>query len=207
MKSIDVNNWNRKQHFQHFNALVDPFFSITIPFNVTNAYNFSKKNKISFFAKYLHDCMKAINIVDNLKYRIIGEEIVEYDTIHASPTLMRPDKTYGFSFIDFNESLDVFIENFEAEKKRINTCTDLYPPKNGLDCIHCSALPWFNFLGHKEPFSGIKDSVPKLAFSKVEKESNKKIMNVSIAVNHALADGYHVSLFVDAFQEFLNSNK
>ena len=130
--------------------------------------------------------------------------VVEYDRIHASPTLMRPDNTYGFSFIDFNENLNVFIKNIEAEKERINKTTDLYPPKNGINCIHCSALPWFQFSGHKEPFSGVLDSVPKIAFSKVEKTKSKLIMNVSVSVNHALVDGYHVGLFVEKFQKYLN---
>jgi chloramphenicol O-acetyltransferase type A len=206
MKVIDINKWNRKLHFNHFNALSDPYFSITIPIDVTKAYRVSKNSNISFFAKYLHDCMRAINNVENLKYRILDNQIVEYDVIHASPTLMRKDNTYGFSFIDYNGNLDVFIKNIESEKARIESTLDLYPPKNGLDCIHCSALPWFSFSGHKEPFSGVKDSVPKVAFSKAIESSGKLEMNVAISVNHALADGYHISLFVDAFQDFLNSD-
>jgi chloramphenicol O-acetyltransferase type A len=205
VKQIDLNTWNRKQHFNHFNGLVDSSFAVTVPFNVTKAYQFSKASNLSFFAKYLHDCMKAINAVENLRYRIIDNKIVEYDVIHASATLMRKDKTFGFSFIDFNKDLQEFIKNFEAEKERIQNSTDLFPPKNSIDCIYCSAMPWLNFIAHKEPFSGSNDSVPKVAFSKVEQLNNDLIMNVSINVNHALVDGYHVSLFAQKFQEYLNT--
>lgn len=204
MKIIDINTWNRKEHFNHFSGLADPSFSVTIPFDITKAYQFSKDHNISFFAKYLHDCMKAINAVENLKYRIIDNKIVECDVIHASPTLMRSDKTFGFSFIDFDEDLNIFIKNIEAEKYRIENSTNLYPPKNSLDCIHCSALPWFSFTAHKEPASGGMDSVPKVAFAKAEKIGEKLIMNVAINVNHALVDGYHVALFSDKFQKYLN---
>lgn len=205
MKVIDVNTWNRKLHFNHFNALSDPYFSITLPIDVTKAYKFATKNKLSFFGKYLHDCMRAINSVNNLKYRIVNNQVIECDIIHASATLMRKDNTYGFSFIDFDENLDVFLININKEKERIENSLDLYPPKNGLDCIHCSALPWFNFSGHKEPFSGVKDSVPKVAFSKAVENSGRLEMNVAISVNHALADGYHIGLFVQEFQDYLNS--
>lgn len=183
----------------------DPFFAVTVSVDVTKAYQFSKENGVSFFAKYLHDCMKAINEVDNLKYRIIEEKVVEYEVIHASPTLMKSDGTYGFSFIHFNEDINVFSQNIEKEKQRIEHSEVLYPEINGLDCIHCSAIPWLNFTGHKEPVSGLKDSVPKLAFSKTENVNGKIMMNVSISVNHALADGYHVGLFVDHFQKCLNT--
>ena len=205
MKRIDINNWNRKLLFEHFKSFADPYFSITIPFDVTNAYEMSKSNGYSFFARYLHDCMKALNEVENLKYRIIDEDVVEYDVIHASPTLMRPDKTFGFSFIKYNENIEVFINNINVEQERINNSIELYPPEEyRLDCIHCSATPWINFSGHKEPVSGQKDSVPKLAFSKAVEIDNKLVMNVAINANHALADGYHVSLFSEKFQEYLN---
>lgn len=204
MKVIDVHTWNRKQHYKHFIAFRDPYFTVTIPFDVTNAFLFSKENNISFFSRYLHDCMRAINAVENFKYRIENDSIVEYDVIHASATLMRPDNTFGFSFIDFHEDIHVFIKNIESEKERIKNTIDLYPPKNGLNCIHCSALPWLQFSGQKEPVSGLLDSVPKLSFSKVDKTKSKLIMNVSVSVNHALVDGYHVGLFSEKFQEYLN---
>ena len=204
MKIIDVNNWNRKQHYNHFNALKDPYFGVVIPFNVTKTYHFSKTNEFSFFGKYLHDCMMAINSIDNLKYRIKEEKVVAYDTINASATIMRADKTFGFSFIDYNENLEVFLNNLKSEKKRIENSNELYPQKNGLDCIHCSALPWYSFNGHKEPISGNKDSVPKFAFSKAIKQENEMIMNVAINVNHALVDGYHIGLFSEKFQDNLN---
>ena len=204
MRIIDLNTWNRKEHFNHFMALKDPYFGVTIPFNVSKAYAFSKESNTSFFARYLHDCMKAINSVENLKYRIENNLIVEYDVINASATLMRDDNTYGFSFINFDSNLSMFTKNIEAEKKRIQNTTDLYPKQNGLNCIHCSALPWFYFSGQKEPVSGSIDSVPKIAFSKATKVNLELIMNVSINVNHALVDGYHVGLFSEMFQEYLD---
>ena len=204
MKKINLETWNRAEQFQHFNKMFDPYFGVTIPLDVTKAYQFSKENGISFFGKYLHACMQAINSVDNLKYRIMDNEVVAYDIIHASPTIMREDKTFGFSFVDFDANLDVFLKHLESEKTRIQSSSNLFPERNGLDCIHCSALPWVNFSGHKEPFFGEKDSVPKIAFSKVNRENKKLSMNVAIAVNHALVDGYHVGLFSENFQYFLN---
>ena len=204
MEIFDIENWNRKQHYNHFSKLKDPYFGVTITVDVTKAYHFSKEKKISFFGRYLHDCMKAINGVDELKLRINNSVVEKHEVINASATIMRQDNTFGFSFINFDENLDVFLNNLENEKQRINSTTDLFPPVNGLDCIHCSALPWLSFSGHKEPVSGEIDSVPKLAFSKIVFNSDKIEMNVAINVNHALVDGYHVSLFAEKFQYYLN---
>lgn len=204
MKIIDINTWNRKEHYAHFSGLKDPYFAVTFPINVTKAYKYSKENNKSFFSKYLHDCMKAINKVDNFRYRIKDNQIIDYPIIHASATLMREDHTFGFSFIHFDEEFNVFSNNVMAEKLRIQQTTNLYPPENGLNCIHCSAMPWLHFSGHKEPVSGLVESVPKIAFSKVIELENEIIMNISVNVNHALVDGYHVSLFAEKFQNYLN---
>lgn len=37
MKIIDLNTWDRKQHYNHFSELADLSFAITIPFDVTNS--------------------------------------------------------------------------------------------------------------------------------------------------------------------------
>ncbi|WP_298424693.1 CatA-like O-acetyltransferase [uncultured Kordia sp.] len=204
MKKLNIDTWNRKQHFEFFNTFKDPFFAVAAPMDVTKAYSFAKATNNSFFAVYLHDCMKAINEIEAFKYRIENEyEVVIHDKIHASATIMRPNKTFGFSFIDYDVDFEIFAQNIKAEKDRIFNSTDLFPPKNTEDCVFCSALPWTHFTGHKEPFHGKKESVPKIAFSKMEVKDDKKIMTVSVSVNHALMDGYHVGQFTEKFQENL----
>ena len=205
MKIVDTTSWNRHKLYNHFLGLKDPYFGVTIPFDVTKAYEYAKDNTISFFVKYLHDCLNAINKVDNFRYRIIDSQVIDFEVIHASATIARPDHTYGFSFIEYDKDLEIFLNRFKKEKQRILSSDDLYPPVNGQDCIHCSAMPWFTFSGHKEPTSGELQSIPQLAFSKFEKRDNRLIMNVSIHVNHALVDGYHVGLFAEEFQFYLNT--
>jgi chloramphenicol O-acetyltransferase type A len=204
LKKIDLKNWSRRQHYYHFIALKDPYFALTVPLDVNVAYKKSKDHNISFFAVYLHACMMAINQTENFKYRIINDEIFELDVIHASATILRQDHTFGFSYINFSENFEEFNLNIIREKQRVHESSELYPPKYGLDCIHCSALPWFSFSSQKEPFSGLQDYIPKIAFSKSYQHGDRLLMNVSISVNHALVDGYHVSLFSQKFQDFLN---
>lgn len=204
MKEINIDTWNRKQHYHHFAGLSNPFFAVTVPVEVTKAYRKCKTEGKSFFVRYLHDCMKAINEVENMRYRIREDRVFDVGTVHASATIMREDKTFGFSWIEYNSNFDVFYQNFLDEKFRIQTHHELYPPINGDNCIHCSAMPWFNFTSQKEPVSGKVESIPELSFSKVITTEDKMNMNVAISVNHALVDGYHVGLFVNLFQQYLD---
>ena len=72
--------------------MLDPYFAVTVPFDVTKAYAAAKNKGVGFFAKYLHDCMKAINSVENLRLRIIDDEIVEI-------TELEGDRFFWFQII------------------------------------------------------------------------------------------------------------
>ena len=148
--------------------------------------------------------MKAVNHIENFKYRIIDNEVFELEVIHASATIAREDHTFGFSYVNFTENFKEFNVNLNNEKQRIQESSELYPPIYGIDCIHCSVLPWFSFSSQKEPFSGLQDSIPKIGFSKTYNEGSKILMNVSVSVNHALVDGYHLGQFAEKFQQYLN---
>ena len=204
MKYLDINTWNRKQHFEHFSKFVDPYFGVVVDVDVTNTYLFSKKTTIPFFALYLHACMKAINSVENLKYRIIDDKIVIHELIHASATIFREDTTFGFTFIDYSEDFTTFYKKFQIEKERVLNSNDLFAPVNTKDCIYCSALPWVPFSAHKEPVSGLSESVPMVAYGKFVEKGSKLMMPVSVKVNHALVDGYHIGEFFKKFQIELN---
>ena len=204
MKFLDIDNWNRKAHFYFFNEFVDPYFGVTVEVDVTDIYHFSKKEGISFFVLYLHACMKAINTVENFKYRIVDGKIVVHETIHTSATIAREDHTFGFTFIEYVDDFSRFYENFKQEKTRVQNSTGIFGPINTDDCVYCSALPWFTFTGHKEPVMGIKESVPKLSFGKAIWKNNRLKMPVAVMANHALMDGYHIGLFYEAYQKILN---
>ncbi|CAM1339940.1 CatA-like O-acetyltransferase [Tenacibaculum aestuarii] len=205
MKYLDIENWNRKQLFQHFRTMADPTFGLVADVEVSKTYQSAKEKGESFFVRYLHACMKAINSVENLKYRIEGDKVAIYEVINASATIARADNTFGFSYILYSEDFKEFYQNFQQEKDRILNSTDLFPLQYSLGCIHCSAIPWVSFTGHKEPFSGNKDnSVPQLAFGKLKKKNGKMLLPVAINVNHALVDGYHVGQFFEKFQQELD---
>jgi len=205
-KTIDIASWERKEIYEFFSGFSDPYFGLTAPVNVTKAVTLAKKEGTSVFALYLHACMKAINSIENFKYRVIDGEVHVFETINASTTILRENKTFGFSFINFNKDVDAFKINIDAEKDRIQNSTNLFPPVNTLDCVYCSAIPWVNFTGHKEPVLGKEmETVPKLSYSKITEKEGAYFMNVSLDVNHALIDGYHASLFFTRFQEFLDT--
>jgi len=46
---IDLEHWNRKEHFLFFGSMDDPFFGLTTQIDVTSIYKEAKADHASFF--------------------------------------------------------------------------------------------------------------------------------------------------------------
>jgi chloramphenicol O-acetyltransferase type A len=204
---LDLANWNRASHYEFFSQMEEPFYGLTVTIDCTIAYEKAKNEGISFFVYYMHKTLVAVNNVPNFKYRIIDKEVYLYDRIDASATIMREDKTFGFSLIEFDSDLIQFNQNAISEIERVQNTTGLFTrdfPETNL--IHFSAIPWVNFtsLSHARSFS-FPDSCPKISFGKLTEVDGKKTMPMSVHVHHGLIDGYHVGMFVEELQRQMDS--
>lgn len=202
---IDQDQWSRKAHFSFFSRFEEPFFGVTVPVDCTQAYHQARQNGDSFFLYYLYRALQAANRVENFRYRIAGEQVYLFDEVHASPTIMRPDGTFGFAYMDYETSAACFYRNAVEEIARIEQSSDLLPAVSGENIIHFSAVPWLNFsaISHARCFS-FPDSSPKISFGKATTTNGVMTMPVSIHVHHGLADGYHIGLFTAIFQQLMN---
>ena len=204
-EKINLEAWNRKEHFLFFKQMEEPFFGVTITVDCTKAYDKAKELGVSFFTYYLFKTLTAVNQCEPFRYRIIDNEVYIFDRIDVSSTILREDKTFGFSQIEYSKDLNEFAENTKKEIARIQTTTGLFTREYSENLIHFSALPWINFtsFSHARSFTW-PDSCPKISFGKMMEENGKKTMSMSIHVHHGLMDGYHVGLFVNTFQDLMN---
>lgn len=205
-QKLDLNNWNRKEHFLFFKQMQEPFFGMTVPIDCTVAYAKSKELGVSFFTYYLHKTLIAVNTIEAFRYRIINDDIYIFDQVDASATILRDDKTFGFSFMEYDEDLDSFAQITKTEIARIQNTTGLITRKFPENLIHFSAVPWVNFTSysHARSFT-FPDSCPKVSFGKMMDDNGKKTMQMAVHVHHGLMDGYHVGQFISCFEELMNS--
>ncbi|MBK7105219.1 MAG: chloramphenicol acetyltransferase [Ignavibacteriae bacterium] len=210
MEIINKDNWKRKEHYNFFSQFEEPFFGIVSEIECTNTYKFCKENKIPFFAYYLHKSILAVNQIEELKTRVLNDEIVLYDEIHATSTIARADETFGFSFIPFNSDFNIFNNILQQEIKKVQNSSGLRLTENSKrsDVIHYSPLPWIKFsaLSHARNFI-INDSVPKLCFGKKYELNNKLMLPVSVHAHHGLADALHAAKYFELLQNYLMNSE
>ena len=111
---IDLEHWNRKEHFLFFGSMDDPFFGLTTQIDVTSIYKEAKADHASFFLYSLHKIMTAVNEVEEFRYRIIDNTPVCFDRIHVGTTIGREDGTFGFGFFKYTPDRQLFLHGDET---------------------------------------------------------------------------------------------
>jgi chloramphenicol O-acetyltransferase type A len=207
MKIINTENWNRKEHFDFFSKMANPYFGIVTEVDCTQAYKKAKENSYSFFAYYLHKSMIAVNSVEELKYRIVDKNIVEFPSINAGATVGRKDGTFGFIFVNFSNDFDRFNDELQKEIESVHNSTGLRLNDDDIkkDLIRHSTIPWTSFTGLLHPTNfDQSESVPKITFGKFNIRDNKKYLPISIEAHHGLVDGFHLAKYLEEFQRQLD---
>lgn len=205
-KHIDVNRWKRKDTFNFFSQFEEPFFGVTVRIDCTLAYQYSRDMNRSFFLHYLYRSLKAANAIEAFRFRLLKGGPVVFDQVHASPTIIRSDGSFGFSYMNYTGDEEDFILAATKAIEQVQNTRALIPAVSGENVIHYAVLPWLDFtsLSHARHFR-FNDSSPKITFGKAVERNGCYDMPVSIHVHHALMDGYEVAQFTEKFQGLMNT--
>lgn len=147
--------------------------------------------------------MQAVNATEEFRYRIEGDDVACYDVIHATSTIGREDGTFGFSFIEYFDNRDLFIENGIRVVNHIKQLTGiaLTEQTDNINVIHYSPMPWIKFTDLKHPSRlGGRFSIPKISTGKLFEEKGRLMLPMSITANHAVMDGLHIARFIDLLE-------
>jgi chloramphenicol O-acetyltransferase type A len=207
-KYIDIDTWNRKDHYTLYSSFNQPFFGFSAHVPCTAAYEYCKTNDRSFYLYYLHKILFAVNQIENLRLRIHDDKVALYDEIHVSPTVGREDTTFGFSFMPFEADFDTFEKASKEEIKRVKAATGLCMSQHTwrIDTIHFSAVPWIDFtMVQHAGMVGGKDSCPKVSVGKLTQADGVYKLPVSLHAHHALVDGYHAGQFFELLESYLSN--
>jgi len=203
-RKLDIDTWVRKAHFEFFSTFEEPYYGVCVKVDCTAAYDFAKRNGISFFLYCLHRSLAAAQRVEAFKYRIEEGEVFVYDRIDAGSTISRSNGTFGYGHMLYSESLEEFLEGATRVVEEVRGSDELIPTA-AVNIIRYSALPWVDFtsLSHARLYSR-PNSGPNISFGKMTEDGGKRSMPVSIHVHHALVDGLHIGQYVDCFQKLLD---
>lgn len=214
-KIIDINNWKGKKHYLWFKNYPIPYYVVTSRINITNLYNYVKKNNLSFFISFMYLLTVALNNIEEMRLRIVNNQVILYDQIHPAYTVMTRDGIYdncdNYMFNDFETFYKEANLAINKVKDGIDENKD-YNDYSRLDQYYYTCLPWIDITSMTNPMPNDPTvSVPRLCWGKYIKNNNFCELSLSIQVHHALVDGYPLSKafleiqrLLDNLEEILN---
>lgn len=207
-RRLDLNTWNRREHFAFYRGYDNPYFNLCAPVDVTRLLEWCRtEGGPSFFLGSLWASLVAINAIENLRYRIRGDDVVVHEVVHGGSTVLLPDGTFRFAYFDYESDFWRFAEGASTVLERVrDEMGPLEPRPERDDMIHYSIIPWvaFTSFSHARRWR-TDDSVPKIVFGRHHRDGGVDRMPVSVEVHHALVDGLHVGQFFERFQHRLDA--
>ena len=115
---VEMSQDPRKEQFAYFRSLANPYVGVTVELDVTELAAWSGQTGTSFFLAVLYAAVRAANSVPELRRRIRGEQVVEYDCCPSSHTVALPDGTYCYCRLWADAPFAEFLPYASAEQER-----------------------------------------------------------------------------------------
>ena len=78
-KEIDINTWDRKEHFEFYSNIATPHYCIAFNIDITKLLEFTRKNKISFYYSLIYLCTQSINEIDEFLLETEDNKVYKID--------------------------------------------------------------------------------------------------------------------------------
>lgn len=198
MEIIDLERWERREAFALFSQCGWPFYSVTMPVDVTAVKAKSKERGLSFYHTMVWLCTKAVNETPQFRLRVRGQQVVRLERTHPSFTVLKPDSgCFQIITMPWEEDLAAFCAHAAERIERQQTFLDQAEETDEL--IYFSCTPWFDFTAlTNERSLDRDDTIPRLAWGKYYEEKGRRWVHLSVDVNHRTIDGLHIGQLKEA---------
>ena len=207
MEYINMEKWDRKEHFEFFYRMDYPQYNICANIDITKFLAYVKKKQLLFYYAMIYSSTFVANQIINFRYRIRKGKVILHDIVHPSFTDIKDQKKL-FKLVNVKMENDIFDFTKKAadqarKQKEYFTLNDHVRRD---DLIYITCLPWISFTHISHTILLNKDdSVPRISWGKYFTENNKVLLPFSVQVNHALVDGLHVGQYFSQLQDFINT--
>ena len=215
-RRIDMKTFPRRDHFEYFRSMENPFLSLTVQVDITDFLHRVKKAGRPFFLCFQYAVVHAAKRVPELRQRIQDDEIIEYSFCQPSYTVALPDGTYRYCLVNADQPLEDYLGEAERKQEEVMAVEHLEEEGDVQSQLFISCMPWLNYSACEMPYPNSRFSNPNFLWGKyrIEKypamedgkiiEKEKTTIPLTVFVHHALVDGRHIAAFYSYLDEELS---
>jgi len=206
---IDVNSWDRNQHFEHYFSNVKCGFSITANIDITPLVPVVKAKSLRIYPVFLYMISNVVN--NQQEFRICfndNKELGHWDRLTPAYTIFHKDiNTFSSLWTEYVDDFNEFYKNIQVDMEKYSTTKDLFPKTDSPpNCFYISCIPWLTFTAFNLNFFNDNDFLlPIITIGKYFEQGNRLQLPVCLQVHHAIADGYHAAQFMNGLQQLVST--
>lgn len=199
---LDTETWARREAFEYFRSFDKPYFSVCVRLDAAPLKAAVAARGQSFSLASLFLSLRLANLHEPFRYRLEGSRVRVHDEVHGSSTVLRADESFGFCYFDHTPHWPSFHAQARAAMEAARMRSAPFEPREEQNALlHFTTLPWLHFTSFSHARNwGREDSVPKLAFGRLQADGGRLWLPVSVEVHHALMDGLHLGRYVQALE-------
>lgn len=202
-RQIDLGTWKRRGHFEVFGRGEYPYIGLTTSVDITSLREACTEKGSGFFNAFLYVVSRAMNSVENFRYRIYEDQVILCDAVDPSFNVLdRDSELFYFAYARYVPDFAEF--SADVEKAKLHAVEKRNLASNRLDVMYISCLPWFGFTDIIQPMGlSASDTIPRLLWGKYEETGGRTIVPFSITGHHGLFDGLHIAKLLDAMNRLM----
>lgn len=202
---IDTDTWARRDAFEYFRRFDKPYFNVCVRLDVAPLKARLAARGGSLMLALYFIALRLANEQQPFRLRLEGGRVRVHEVVHGATTVLREDESFAFAYLDHDMRFDRFAERAAAVIAAARDPQAVFDPKlDAAGMLHFTTLPWLHFSSFSHARNwGREDSVPKLAFGRIDADGARQWLPMSVEVHHALMDGLHLGRYVQAFEAAL----
>jgi chloramphenicol O-acetyltransferase type A len=203
---LDTATWARRDAFEYFRSFDKPYFNVCTRVDVAPlkaALAGRGGGGISLACYFV--ALRLANEQQPFRLRLEDGRVRVHERVRGSTTVLRDDESFGFAYLDDDDDFARFAARGAAAIAAARDHQASFDPRRDEAAVlHFTTLPWVHFTSFSHARNwGREDSVPKLAFGRIDADGPHQWLPLSVEVHHALMDGLHVGRYIEAFETAL----
>ena len=211
MEKINIENSNRRKTFEWFKGFSNSTYSMNVRMDVTKLVKYVKENNHSFFIDLLYIVINGLNLIEEMRMRLIDDEPILFEKINPAFTVMTKTNTFEnvrFEYVDdYLTFYKIASKKIEEAKNQTQIKKEEYNPENVYNEYYITCVPWVDFTEFNHPIPDDKCSqcIPRICWGKYIENNGKYELTLNITVSHIFVDGYPLSKAFNNLQNSLNN--
>lgn len=201
---IDIENWDRKEYYEHYLNNVKCTYSMTSNIDITGLLAKLKDNNLKIYPALIYMAAKVVNSHEEFRTCLDENGNPGYwESMNPCFTIFQSDsKSFTNIWTPFSEDFRAFYNNYIDDINKYGNIKKFDAKGNEPEnTFNISCIPWTSFTGFNlNIYTEGTYLLPIITYGKYFEQEGKVLLPLSLQVHHAICDGYHASKFFTEMQ-------